>query len=263
MLKKIGIGFGILAGLILVGGVVYFGFLSENPYKHKPVVSNDKSQPTGTSTAGAAKKPAEKIAKKDQTTAPAVTLMPKINRVLPDKEIEKIGVKIAQEKPRGIPARSECYRIVKNIQEKAIKSINCVNGFIIFNSEEAMSGVEVMLAINKYDGVDYYSLADEKGSVEFKYAVIEGDLNGQTRKTTKIFALGMINGSTASEYVILECPDVLTSKLSEGIRTICLSPVIAGIGALDLARKVLEQECYLDKTSLQLLAPQIEVSQSK
>lgn len=242
ILSFVGIGFGVL--LIGTIGYVYITDTRPGPRAKKTEITKIK---TKTSTA---------------PILPRVPAMPVINRVLPDKEIEKIGIKVSAEKPKGIPAMPECYRIVKNISEKTIKSINCVNGFVVFNSQEAMSGVEVMLAINKYDGVDYYSLADEKGSVKFKYAVIEGDLNGQTRKTVKIFALGMINdNSIENEYVILECPDVLSSELSDGIRAICLAPVIAGIKSREVARKVLEDQYYLHKASLQLLIPQIDVSQ--
>lgn len=259
MFKKI-LGFvGIGMGVLIVVGYIYISKTRSRPMANMVNIKAVQQPPAGTSTAKAEKKPAEKIVK---TAVPAIPVMPIINRVLPDQDIEKIGIKIAQEKTKGLPARPECYRVVISIPEKRIKTINCQSGLIVFNSEEAMSGVEVMLAVNNYDGVDYYSLADEKGSVEFKYAVIEGDLNGQTRKTTKIFALGMIGSNLNKEYVILECPDVLSPELSNGIRTICLSPVIAGIGSQDLARKVLEQECYLDKESLKLLLPPlIEVSQ--
>lgn len=264
ILKFIGIGFG---GLVVVT-VAYVYITDTRPSSAEAkktsieITTAQKTVNVKTNELELRKTTTRPIAKKDQTVASTVPVMPKLNIVKPDQEIEKIGIKVSAEK-KGIPAQPECYRIVANILEKAIKSINCINGFIVFNSEEAMSGVEVMLAINKYEGVDYYSLADEKGSVEFKYAVVEGDLNGQTRKTTKIFALGMIGSSTTSEYVILECPDVLASRLSDGIRTICLSPVIAGIGSREVARKVLEDQCYLHKASLQLLVPQIEVSQLK
>ena len=182
--------------------------------------------------------------------------MPVIKINKPDQDIEKVGVKVAKEKPAGIPARPERYRIVKIIPEKAIKTINCMNGFIVFNSEESMSGVEVMLAVNKYDGVDYYSLADEKGTAGFNYTVVEGDLNGQTRPTVKIFAMGKVNG----EYVILECPDVLGSKLSDGVRTICIAPVIAGINSQESARKILEEQFYVSEAGLELLFSQVILS---
>ena len=182
--------------------------------------------------------------------------MPVIKINKPDQDIEKVGVKVAKEKPAGIPARPERYRIVKIIPEKAIKTINCMNRFIVFNSEESMSGVEVMLAVNKYDGVDYYSLADEKGTAGFNYTVVEGDLNGQTRPTVKIFAMGKVNG----EYVILECPDVLGSKLSDGVRTICIAPVIAGINSQESARKILEEQFYVSEAGLELLFSQVILS---
>lgn len=255
ILKFVGIGMGVL----IVVGYIYISKTRPRPRlaEAKKTVKTNEPELRKNSMSN------RPVVNKNQTAVPVIPVIPKLNIVKPDQEIEKIGIKVSAEKPEGIPAQKECYRVVLNIQEKRIKTINCQNGFIVFNSEEAMSGVEVILAVNKYDGVDYYSLATEKGSVEFKYAVVEGDLNGQTKPKVKIFALGIIGSNLNKEYIILECPDVLASKLSDGIRTICLAPVIAGIGSQDLARKVLEQECYLDKTSLQLLVPQIEVSQLK
>ncbi len=264
MFGKIGKWIGIFFAVVVVGGLLYFSFVKPKQYNYNTVKAASEA---GTSTTKIAKKTARveirktasALAASENSPTATVPEKPVIRIVKPDQEIERIGIKIA----KGIPARPECYRVVINVPEKRIRNINCQNGFIIFNSEEAMSGVEVMLAVNKYDGVDYYSLADEKGSVRFNYAVIEGDLGGQQiRPTVKMFALGIIiDKDNGKEYVILECPDAMSAKLSDGTRTVCLSPVIAGIGSQELAKKVLEQECYLDKASLQLLVPQIEVSQ--
>ena len=158
----------------------------------------------------------------------------------------------------GLRAEPECYRVVKSLL-KTIKSISVVSGLIVFNSEESMSGVEVILAVNEFAGDTYYSLAEEKGSVRFNYIPIEGDLNGQTRPTVKIFAVGIIDNT--DEYVILECPDVLAARKVDGVRTICLSPVIAGLKSKEATRKVLEEQFYVSEAGLQLLIPQIEVSQ--
>jgi len=240
MLRKIGIGFGIFAAVLFLGGYICL--------KVKEPSHEDKIK-KATSTAMAR-----------TASVKEKTIMPKINVVRPDKEIEvPSGVKVAQEKPKGVPARPECYKIIASILEKTIKTLNCRNGFIVFNSLETVSAAEVTLKVNRFNNEDYYALADEKGDVGFNYAVVEGDLNGQTRPTIKIFALGFI--PRANEYVILECPDVLAPKLSDGIRTICLAPVVGGIKSQETARGVLHQECYLDEASLQLLIPQVMVSQ--
>jgi len=240
MLRKIGIGFGIFAAVLFLGGYICL--------KVKEPSHEDKIK-KATSTAMAR-----------TASVKEKTIMPKINVVRPDKEIEvPSGVKVAQEKPKGVPARPECYRIIAKIPEKVIKTLNCRGGFIVFNSLNVISAVEVTLKVNQYNNENYYALADEKGDVGFNYAVVEGDLNGQTRSSIKIFALGFIHDE--NEYVVLECPDVLAPKLSDGIRTICLAPVIGGIRSRESAREILRNECYLDKDSLQLLLPQIEVSQ--
>ena len=208
--KRLGIGFGIFVAVIIVAGVGYSKFCGPNS---KRIAKKTVTEPVGTSTDKRdkiTKNPAEKIVKKTvQEKAPA---MPKINV---NQEIPSeipVGVKVAQEKPKGVPARPECYRIIAKIPEKVIKTLNYRGGFIVFNSLNVISAVEVTLKVNQYNNENYYALADEKGDVGFNYAVVEGDLNGQTRSSIKIFALGFIHDE--NEYVVLECPDVLAPKFS-------------------------------------------------
>src|SRR3989338_1498295 len=239
MLKKIGIGIGIFIAVLFVVGYICLK-MGETSHEDK------------------IRKATEKMVQQEKKDIDIIT---RINIVKPDVGIEKAGVSIIKEKPVGLPAQPECYRIVKTLLQKTIKSINCMNGFVIFNSEETMSGIEVMLAVNNYNGADYYSLADEKGNVKFNYVPVEGDLNGQTRSTVKIFAVGSINDS--KEYVILECPNVLAYKKIDGVRTICLAPVIAGLKSQEATRKVLEEQFFVSEAGLQILLPQntLQVSQ--
>ena len=246
-IKWVGIGFAV----VVISGVCYSKI--HGPNSHRSV---DHSVPVKTKASAA-----RKIIGPSKSSD---TKMPTINIIKEEvPSAVPCGVKVAQEKPRGIRAMPECYKVVLTVPEKTIQIPNCREGLIIFNSQENLCAVESLLVVTKSgDGDYYYSLIDEKnGDVEYNYAPVEITLGGKVEPTVSMFALAFIEKE--GEYAVLKCANVLASKLSaNGIRTICLAPLFDGIKTLQSAKDIIKQECYLGDGSANLLIPEkIQVSQ--
>ena len=269
MLKKVGIGVGSVVAVAVVGCFVYFGFITPNPYKITDISTATAVQKTDKSVVVTEKSIRSKnktTAKKVQVTLPETSAMPVINKVLPDKDIEGVGVKVENKTPMGVIAKQEYCRII-GLPEKVVKkSINCIDGFVDLTEFGISSSMEISLITNIHDGEKYFFLCDEKGEeVKFRYVASIGDLNGrQNSQIIKLFAVGIIKSEQFLSYVILECPNAL----GKGPRlncsgTVCLfSPVVEGLKTEESTRQVLAELFYLDPQNIDLLLPQkIQVSQ--
>lgn len=264
ILKFVGIGFGTL----LIIGYSYL--------KITDTRSGPRPKPFGTSTSGiaenkttiqskeTAKKLAGKIVKKDQTAfaAPVIPAIPVINRVLPDKEIELSGTKIAPEESpiafKGSVIRAE-YCWVREKPERVIKNVPCINGFMDL-TDYGLAEIKANIKVSKNEkGEDCVFLFDENDKeVEFKYVPSLGDMFGrQTGPTLKIFAIGIMK-TEEPYFIVMECTNAL-EKGGEG--KISLNPV-ANFVKKNKVRQVLE-ELYLAKENIDLLFPSEKVAQLK
>lgn len=246
--KFIGIAFGAL----LVCGV---GFIYITDTRPRPMVNIKAVQkppaPAGTGTATAKVENPAKIVKKDQTAA---SVMPTINRVLPDKEIE-LGAKVAPEKApsKGVVIRPEFCWITEK-PEKIVKSAPCVDGFVDL-TDYGLAEIKANIKVSKNEkGEDCVFLFGESGKeVEYRYVPSLGDMFGrQTGPTLKIFAIGIMK-TEEPYYIVMEC----TNALEKGVEgNISLNPV-ANFVKKNKVRQVLE-ELYLAQENIDLLFPASE-----
>ena len=139
MFKKI-LTFGVVGmGVLIVGGIGYLHITDTRP--------SSAGRP---GIAKAVQKTAKiPVVKKDKTNVPVIPVM---NKVLPDKEIELSGAKIAQEEApaklfTGAVIRPEfCW--VTEKPEKIVKNVSCENGFINL-TDYGLSEIKANIKVSK------------------------------------------------------------------------------------------------------------------
>lgn len=270
MLKKIGIGVGILAAVVVIGGSIYFCFIARNPYKYKPVAKNINEQPSDTSTTEIANDIKDPVTKSVALTKKlndvpdkALEPMPTIKVTKKDADIELSGAKVS---PEELPTTTKAftgavikpeYCWIKNEPTKSIlaQNIVCVDG-IIDLTDYGLPGVEANIKVGKNEkGEDCVFLSDEKGkNVGFKFASSSGTMFGRQKlSTVKVFALGFRRTLDEPVFVVMMCSNAL---LKGGEGKISLAPRIDNLPKQSV-RQVLE-ELYLDQEDIDYLFPASE-----